>query len=293
MSLTIDSGLAGTKLKGLAHNVSWRETTNYAAAVSDVNPRYLDDTCEEGLVAPPLFAVALTWPIMTEINEQLPDPPPPEAIMTMVHASEHIIFHRPVRPGDRLRLGGQVAAVLSTRAGTHLVLQVEATDQRDQPVFTEYAGALFRGVPCSAEDAGRENLPVLPVWGENKEPIWEREIDVSPEMPFIYDGCSDIVFPIHTSVGFARQVGLPGIILQGTATLALAARELLNHLGDGVPERLREIGCRFSGMVLPDSAIRLQLTERRDEKQGLTGGFRVLNGEGKTALSAGFALIQQ
>jgi hypothetical protein len=47
--------------------------------------------------------------------------------------------------------------------------------------------------------------------------------------PYVYDGCTNIYFPIHTSVGFARMVGLPDIILQGTATLAYAARELADR----------------------------------------------------------------
>ena len=41
---------------------------NYAAALDDANPRYLDDSLPGGLVAPPMFAVAVTWPISERIR---------------------------------------------------------------------------------------------------------------------------------------------------------------------------------------------------------------------------------
>ncbi len=58
--MKLDSRIVGTELAGLERDVSWRETMNYAAAVGDTNPLYLDDTGEDGIMAPPLFAVAVT-----------------------------------------------------------------------------------------------------------------------------------------------------------------------------------------------------------------------------------------
>ena len=54
--MKLDPKLVGKTLKGLAREVTWRQTTNYAAAVGDANPRYLDDTRHGGIVAPPIFA---------------------------------------------------------------------------------------------------------------------------------------------------------------------------------------------------------------------------------------------
>ena len=141
--MQIDSSLVGTSLAGLEREVTWRETMNYAAAVGDANPRCLDDTLRDGVVAPPLFAVAVTWPIMERIQEQLGGALSMEVIATMVHATEHLGFHRLIRPGDRLRIGGRVAAVMPCPAGTRFVLRLDAIDPEGGAVFTEYAGALF------------------------------------------------------------------------------------------------------------------------------------------------------
>jgi len=289
--MEISSDLVGMDLAGLERKVTWRKTMNYAAAVGDANVRYLDDRLDSGVVAPPMFAVALTWPIMERIQDQLGGSLDPGVIATMVHATEHLVFSRPVRPGDRLQIRGRVAAVLPSKAGTRIVLRLDATDAGGEPVFTEYSGAVFRGVACSGDGRGSENLPELPTWDEIDSPLWEVEIPVSREAAHVYDGCTDIVFPIHTSTAFALGVGLPDILLQGTATLAMAARELLDREAGGAPERMREIACRFTGMVIPGSSIRIQLLRREALEEGTGLAFRVLNEEGDPALRYGFVRL--
>ncbi len=291
--LEIDSGLVGTELSGIEREVSRRDTTNYAAALKDLNPLYFDDTSDGGIVAPPMLAVAITWAIVGNIQKQLEGSLPMEIVPTMVHGSEHLIFHRLIMPGDKLRIGGIVAAISPTRAGAHLVIRLDATDESAEPVFTEYNGAIFRGVKCADAGRGKNNLPEPPKWDEPSNMIWDVEIPIPREMSYIYDGCTDIVFPIHTSPAFARNVGLPGIILQGTATLALAAREIVNREAQEQPERLREIACRFSNMVIPGSKIKVELT-RKDEKASDTLlGFRVLNEQGAEAVRFGYAKLSR
>jgi acyl dehydratase len=110
--------------------------------------------------------------------------------------------------------------------------------------------------------------------------------------PYLYDGCTGISFPIHTSPQFAHGVGLPGIILQGTATLAIAARELVNREAGGDPARLAALYGRFTTMVLPDTEIRVQLTGRQQQTDGTSLHYVVLNGEGRRAINDGYALLR-
>jgi acyl dehydratase len=206
--------------------------------------------------------------------------------MTQVHYTERLDFHRPVRPGDHLTINGIVAGIRPHRAGTHCHIRYEAIDRENRPVFTEFTGALFRGVACRGEgvDLG---LPEEPAGDWSTGVVWNREIRVSPMLPYVYDGCSDIVFAIHTSPAFAVGVGLPGIILQGTCTLALAARELVNREAGGDPQRLKTLSCRFSGMVQPGTTIRVELKTRNREDLF----FEVINQEGQKAVSRGYARI--
>ncbi|MBI5585120.1 MAG: MaoC family dehydratase N-terminal domain-containing protein [Deltaproteobacteria bacterium] len=291
--MELSADLVGTSLKPYRREITWRETMNYAAAVGDDNPRYFDDERDGGIVAPPLFGVAVTWPILERIWEFIDsDRFPPEVLLTQVHHTEHLIFHRPIRPGDNLTVQGRIAAVLPHRAGTQVVICFEALDQKGQPVFTEHTGALLRGVSCTGSGRGREALPAVPAGPAADRALWETPLPIDPLQPFIYDGCANIYFPIHTSKSFARQVGLPGIILQGTATMALAAREILNREVGGDPQRLQVFSGRFTGMVFPGTSIRVQLTGKKPGPAGSDLHFIVYNQEGRPAVSQGYAFIK-
>jgi acyl dehydratase len=285
--MELDPKFAGAGLRPCQIDVDWRRTTNYAAAVGDDNPLYFDDRRPEGLIAPPMLAVALTWPISSNLGDYIQGQDfPREVLMTQVHYTERLDFHRPVRPGDRLTIKGLIAGLLPHRAGTHSIMRYEAFDRENRPVFTEHIGAMFRGVTCRGEGVALD-LPAAPQGDWSAGPIWKREIQVDPMLPYTYDGCSDIVFAIHTSPAFAVGVGLPGIILQGTCTLALAARELVNREAGGDPQRLKTLSCRFSGMVRPGTTIRVELKSRNREDLF----FEVINQEGEKAVSKGYARI--
>jgi acyl dehydratase len=289
--MKISSTLLGAEIAGRETTVAWRRTTNYAASLGDGNVRYFDDTGERGLVAPPMFAVALTWPLSLELGARLKvDAFPSEVLMTQVHYSEHLRFHRLVRPGDHLKITGKVAGISSHRSGTHLIVRYDAADAKGEKVFTEHSGAILRGVACLDGDRA-DDLPRAPEYPGSDcsaSPVWEAPVSVTPFLPYLYDGCTGIVFPIHTSPRFARQVGLPGIIVQGTATLALAVREIVDREAGGDPGRLKALGCRFSGMVPPGSGIRVRLVAR-DVKEAGRLFFEVINDQGQRAISHGYA----
>jgi hypothetical protein len=152
---------------------------------------------------------------------------------------------------------------------------------------------MLRGVKCTDEGRGGEELPKVPRHTGDYVPIWESVIPIAPLASFIYDGCTRIIFPIHTSVKFAHQVGLAGRILQGTATLAYAVRELINKEADGHPAKLKSAYCRFTGIVLPGTDINVQLIKKDNIGGGTDLFFVVLNAEGKKAISDGYARLEK
>ena len=288
----ISSQFVDTPLRTYQSRVSWRDTMNYAAAIKDTNPLYFDDERKEGIIAPPMFAVATTWPIIANISDFIEaDDFPEEILLTQVHYTEHIRFHRPLSPGRALTIKGRIAAILPHRAGTQIVTCLEALDQNDEPMFTEHIGAMMRGVKCADSGSDTGAVPSVTERGTQDRLRWEQKITIDPLLPFVYDGCTNIVFPIHTSQKFARQVGLSGIILQGTATLALAVSELIKREADGNPLKLNEIYCRFTGMVRPGSKIRLQVYGSRAGNNAGAIFFDVINQEGDKAISHGYALF--
>lgn len=292
--MPIDSRFAGTPLRQYHTKITWRQTTNYAAAIEDNNPCYLDDERSAGLVAHPMFAAAVTWPIAGHWGEFLTvdDFPLHEMAGRGVHYSEICEIHRLVKPGDELAIKGEIAAILSHRAGTHIICAYRAIDKEGRPVFTEYIGSMVRGVQCSGGDKGRENIPIIPICNDHDGPIWKKEIEIERLRPFIYDGCTGIVSIIHTSKKFARSVDLPDIILQGSATIAYAVKEIINAEAKGDPGLVKRISCRFSAMVIPGSRITLQLNKKAKDETGTDLFFEVLNSENGKAIRHGYVRLE-
>ena len=291
--MKLTSNFVGTTLKEYTCTVNTRQIMNYAAAIGDANPVYFNDERPEGIIAPPLFPVALTWPILENITDYLETRDfPQEVLFTQVHYSEHLSIHKPIIPGIHLKIKGTIAAILPHRAGTNVIIRFEAQDAEGNHYFTEDTGAMMRGVECADAGKGGESVPSVPQQKKESAVLWESLIPIDQLAPFIYDGCTNIYFPIHTSVKFAHQVGLPGIIHQGTATLAVAVHNILSRETGGDPYRLETVYCRFSGMVLPGSAIRVRLTGKHHESGKTDLFFIVLNAEEKLAISKGYIRLK-
>lgn len=265
---------------------------NFAAAVGDLNPVYFNDEAEAGIVAPPLIAVSLTWPFGIDADQYWDaERFPLHLLIHQVHYTETLEFYRLMRPGDQLTLTAQVIAMKPHRAGTHVYITTTAVDEHGLMVFKETAGTLLRNVTCLDSGGGEENVPLVPKLSGKSDPVWEGTFLVSPVAAHIYDGAADIHNPIHTSVKFAKAVGLPGTIVHGTYTLAVAAREVVNRMADGDPGRLKSLSCRFTGMVLPGTEIVVRIRGTEPADTGDNVYFEVINAEGRKAISYGHAFI--
>jgi acyl dehydratase len=291
--LTITSDLVGMCFELDQRPVTWRETTSYAAAVADLNRRYFNDTAGRTLIAPPMIAVAITWPIFARQFRLVPEALLPEEIaVTAVHADEHLVFRRPIHAGEAIAVKGRLISMRPTAAGAHTVTHLDLLDSDGEIVATEYHGAMYRGVECP--DGGREIAAVPPVPEIGASADFDREIPImiGRGLPYVYDGCTQIINPIHTSPAFARErAGLPDIVLQGTCSLALAAREIVNSEAEGDPARLEILACRFSRYIIPGTTARLRVFRSVKTDGTLEVCFELLNAEGRAALTGGFARI--
>ncbi len=292
--MKIGTKYVNTPLKDYSVKIHWRNTMNYAASLNDNNLIYFDDERKDGIVAPPMYAVAITWPVIENIRDFMIGNKFSNRIMaTMVHYSEHLTFHRLIKSGDELTIKGKIAAILPHRAGTHVIIRLDALDQNESPVFTEHIGGMLRGVECLGEAMGEESLPKTPQEKDNSSTLWKETVDIDKLQTFIYDGCTNIYFPIHTSKKFAHMVGLPNIILQGTATLAYAVKVITNKEAKRNPYHIKEIACNFGAMILPGTDIEIHLKSRNKLKGDMNLFFEVYNNEQKKAIRSGYIKIKE
>lgn len=262
---------------------------NFAAAIGDHNRWYFDDEREEGIIAPPMLAVALTWPFGQDASAYWDASKfPLDLLVRQVHYTEQIAFDRPLRPGDKLTITADLPMILPHRAGTYLIIRCTAKDERGDRVFVEHAGTLLRGVRCTDKGTTIEAPPEVPKFRTENGPLWENVSALSPVTAHLYDGCADIHNPIHTSQKFAKWVGLPGAIVHGSCTLAMALRDIVNREADGDPRRVKRLACKFTGMVLPGTEITVCVLARLAGTASDQVFFEVRNADKRRAISDGF-----
>jgi acyl dehydratase len=250
----------------------------YAAGAGARHPRFFDTTLAEGPLVHPLFAVCYEWPLMVDIrSEAIGEAAAPFG----VHATHHLALHRLPRAGDRLSTTARVMAVVPRRSGALVVVRLVTTDRRGETVSETDYGSLFRGVSIEGRASPAETPPRLRL--DQGHIRWSEPIEVPYHMGHVYTECARIWNPIHTDLAVARAAGLPGPILHGTATLALAVSRLLERDLAGEANLVRGIAGRFTGMVPLASTIVVRAGERRADALA----FDVVTAAGAPLLSEG------
>ena len=147
---------------------------------------------------------------------------PGEIAACGVHYTDEFKWTRSLWPGDELTIAGKIVQLLAHRSGTYVRTRFVGVDASDQRVFTEHVRALLGDArPLRNVDDYVSKVPGIAM-DTSREPVRTVRLPIYPLATHVYDGCANIHNPIHTSKAFAQSVGLPDIILHGTATLAYA-----------------------------------------------------------------------
>ncbi len=252
--MTLTSDMVGISTAPIVHDVDSRWLMAYAAGFGSLDPCYLDTRRDGGIEAHPLFPVCLEWPVVLALGDLLR-----EAGLTRdeaarsVHYTHDLVIHRAVRPGDRTRTTATVASIEPHRSGTLAVFRLDTVDDHGEPIATTDMGSLYRH-PVTKTSTRLRSEPTA-----GPEPAHECPVPIAAQAAHVYTECSRIWNPIHTDPRTAERAGLPGIILHGTATLAMALSEVIRHDADGQPGRVRRIGARFVGMVPMPSEVHIRI----------------------------------
>ena len=162
-----------------------------------------------------------------------------------------------------------------------MTVRLETVDAGGHPVSTTDYGSVYRDVGFEGEDAGAGGEAA----GRFDRPAGAATlpVDVPAGLAHIYTECARIWNPIHTDIAVARAAGLPGIILHGTATLALAVSRVLRHTGTD-PRGVRRVLGRFTGMVPLPSRLTVRMAEASGGQALL---FDAIGEDGAPALTGG------
>jgi acyl dehydratase len=290
--MALDAKLVGTRVGPVEAQVDARWTMAYAAGLSDMLDCYIDTRRPDGIVAHPLFPVCFEWPAAGAIRAKLRATMAPGDPARGVHATHYTVIHQPVRPPIEVRTSAEVIGIEPRSAGAYEVVRFSTVDKQDRPVCTTYYGSLYRQVEVIG-GAHPGALPALPTpTAKPREPRREITLPIGAGAAHIYTECARIWNPIHTDLAVAVEAGLPGLILHGTATLALAVSAIVQHEGGGNPESVAEIYGRFGAMVLMPSEVSLRIYSKEKTTRGDAIFFEALSAEGGRAVRDGIVILR-
>ena len=92
--------------------------------------------------------------------------------------------------------------------------------------------------------------------------------------------------PLHIDPAAARKAGFDDVFLHGLCTFGFAARAIINSLGQGDPNTLQSISCRFAKPVKLGAPLRTEVW-----RDGAQVRFRTSQGP-VVALSSGAATLR-
>jgi acyl dehydratase len=264
LGVALPSSTVGVSTEPITHEIDARWLMAYAGGVYDPAPFLLDTTRPDGIVAHALFPVCVEWPAVLALRRSLADRLPADERLKGVHATHDLIHHRSIRPGDELATTATVVSVERRRPGAYEVVRLDTVDPSGEPVATTYMGSLFLGVDVDDADRIDDQPPPLPdVGGPDDATSAEKELHIPATMAHIYTETARIWNPIHTDAAVAEAAGLPGIILHGTASLAMAVTTALETPGGRIDHSgVQRITARFGAMVTMPTT--LHLTTRPD-----------------------------
>lgn len=263
----------------------------YAASVGATSPAYLD-TCAPGSVAAhPVFPVCLEWPALQGLRvHQATSGLTDSELARNVHGSLDLHLHRPLAAEETLVSQAEIIGIEPRGAHAWQWVRVDTRDARGELVARSYQGGVFLNVAVDAGQAAGDQPPATPApdaraaASGGPDAGREIELEVMAGAAHLYSEASRIWNPVHTDLRVALAAGLPGLILHGTATLALAVTRLVQlHLADD-PRRVRRVGCRFGAPVQFPSRLSLHVTAVH--AQGLS--FQVHDAAGQAVLRSGF-----
>jgi acyl dehydratase len=290
--MALNSSLVGTRVGPIKAAVDARWTMAYAAALDDLSSRYLDTRSSTGIIAHPLFPVCFEWPAAGEIRAKLRATMEPGEPARGVHATHHTILHRTIRPPVGVSTTAEIIGIERCSAGAYETVRFESRSEDGEPLCTTYYGSLYRKVNVNGPDHSPEApKPPAPVAGP-QTPRAELPVRIDGGMAHIYTECARIWNPIHTDEAAAAAAGLPGLILHGTATLALAVSAIVKAEADSDPERIGEIYGRFGAMVMMPSKAVVRVHSRERSSRGDAIFFEAINADGGRAIRDGVVVLR-
>lgn len=275
----LNADLVGKEYSGGTYKVTAEAIEQFARATNDENERYLSG---DDVVAPPVFPVV---PAFNTFMEAGMDPELQADLLRLVHGAEEHVIHKPIKAGDTLQINSVIESIDKKETGETFTVKGTETNQ-DGEVVAEVRGTMFiRG--SGAKGGSKSASAAEP----ERKIVHEETTKVDEDQTFRYAEASGDHNPIHLDANTAQMAGLPGIILHGMCTMAIATKAAVNGLAGGDPTRIQRVAVRLSKPVLPGQELTTKLWEEESGGDTTVYGFETYNPDNAAVIKAGIVEI--
>ncbi len=229
----------------------------YAAATKDPSP-----AVQRGEASPPVALVTQIWAAQETGRVALVAPEILEHFTGGVHGEHDVRLHRPVRPGEPLRVFVEGHGVRQSGDRSFVTLRYTIVDADDATVAEQWWTTVYFGTTCAAigEPAPEHAFPAA----ARDHPIGTYAIDVDHDMARRYAEVSGDWSAHHFDLAAARQSGVERRFLHGLCTMALCAQGVVELAADGDAERVRRVAVRFASPTYLGEALRVRVYDAGD-----------------------------
>jgi len=265
--MPLNKELIGKTYDAATFEVTADAIEKYARATNDLNERYLagDDS-----VASPIFPIVPSFQFMMQAGM---DPDLQADLMRLVHGEEEHVLHRPIRPGDTLTAAPVIESIETKDTGETFTVRIDLRNQNDEDVATVRATSFIRGSGPGSKSASAGDEA-------QREIVHEDSVKVDDDQTIRYAAASGDPNPIHQDENIAKMAGLPGIILHGMCTMAIATKGAVDGLAGGDPTKVKRVRVRFSKPVFPGQELTTRFWKQADNVYG----FETYNPDGQVVI---------
>ncbi|MFP5352417.1 MAG: MaoC/PaaZ C-terminal domain-containing protein [Actinomycetota bacterium] len=272
----LNTALVGKKYDSKEFQVTGEAIEKYARATNDLNERYL---AGDDAVASPIFPIVPAFQFLMEAGM---DPELQADLLRLVHGEEEHILHKPIKAGDTLTVHPVIESIEQKETGETFTVKIDVTNQDGDDVATVRATSFIRGSGSGSKKpaaaASEQEAPTI---------VYEESVKVDDDQTFRYAEASGDSNPIHQDENIAKMAGLPGIILHGMCTMAMATKGAVDGLAGGDPTRVKRVAVRFSKPVLPGQELTTRFWELSSDGGAKTYGFETYNPDGAAVIKNG------
>jgi acyl dehydratase len=257
----------------------------YARAYNDDNLAFFDANRQAGIVAPPMFAVTVTWnALMTAVM----DPDLQADLLRLVHGEQDMEFTNPIRPGDTITSSAKIISIETKASGETMTIELNASNQTGNRVNKTLFSAFIRGGRNRGAVRAESGVAMEAPRGEPEFTVAQK---IDDDQTYRYAEASGDRNPIHTDASIAKMAGLPGIIVHGLCTMAFTSKVAIDKLCSGDPTRLKRLRVRFSRPVLPGQTITTKIWPNPNESDRKTFSVETYNQNNQPVIKDGLAEI--